>query len=288
MASNKKFSILINSCDLYSDLWAPLLTSFEKHWKNIEFIKITINTEKKTFYSKSFKKLQFSNYNNPCWGSRLLNAINNIDEEFIIMLFDDFFLNKDIDNSFLELYLNKIISDQKVAVIYLEKITEHPGIVNERLIKENSHSDLLIHLPKNMKYRLNSAPAIWRKSTLKKYTKKNDTPWSWEVFGSLRTIRDEGFFCVNSKDNIISYYNNGGMGGVIHRGLWAKGAPLWIKNNLGLDVLSGSFRLEENNQSLNKRSFLWKLNFIITGLRSAGIRGLLLTLSMYIYKFRKK
>jgi hypothetical protein len=266
----------------------PLLTSFEKRWKNIESIKIIINTEKKIFYSKSFKKLQFSNCDNPYWGSRLLNAINNIDDEFIIMLFDDFFLNKDIDNSFLELYLNKIFSDQNVAVIYLEKITELPGIVNEGLIKENSCSDLLIRLPKNMKYRLNTAPAIWRKSVLKKYIKKNDTPWGWELFGSLRTIRDEGFYCVNSKDSIISYYNNGGRGGVIHRGLWAKGAPLWIKNDLGIDVLSGSFRLEENNQSVNKRSFLWKLNFIIAGLRSNGIRGLLLILSMYVDKLRKK
>ena len=285
---NKKFSILINSCDSYSDLWVPLLTSFEKYWKNIKSIKIIINTEKKIFYSKSFKKLQFSNYENSRWGSRLLNAINNIDDEFVIMLFDDFFLNKDINITFLELYLNKIFSEENIAVIYLEKITEHPGILNEGLIKENGCHDLLIYLPKKMKYRLNTAPAIWRKSALKKYTKKNDTPWSWELFGSLRTISDEGFYCVNSKDNIISYYNNGGMGGVIHRGLWAKGAPLWIKNNLGLDVLSGSFRLEENNQSVNKRSFLWKLNLIITGLRSAGIRALLLILSMYIDKFRKK
>ena len=284
---NKNFSILINSCDLYSDLWVPLLTSFEKHWKNIESIKIIINTEKKIFYSKLFKKLQFSNYDSPCWGSRLLNAINNIDDEFIIMLFDDFFLNKDIDNSFLEVYLNKIFSDQNIKVIYLEKITEHPGIVNKKLIKENSYSDLLIHLPKNMNFRLNTAPAIWRKSALKKYTKKNDTPWSWELFGSLRTIRDEGFYSVNSKDNIISYYNNGG-GGVIHRGWWAKGAPLWIKNNLGLDVLNESYRPEENNQSVNKRSLLWKLNFIINGLRSDGIRALLLILSMYINKLKKK
>jgi hypothetical protein len=208
------------------------------------------------------------------------------------------FYNKNCIN--FDLYFYKYVNNIQIFEKFqlLDHLYENAfdGLIYHPNQLKNIYEDInvykygkkLIYLPKKMKYRLNTAPAIWRKSALKKYTKKNDTPWSWELFGSLRTISDEGFYCVNSKDSIISYYNNGGMGGVIHRGLWAKGAPLWIKNNLGIDVLSGSFRLEENNQSVNKRSFLWKLNFIIAGLRSTGIRGLLLILSMYVDKLRKK
>ena len=53
-----------------------------------------------------------------------------------------------------------------------------------------------------------------------RYTNKNDTPWEWEYFGSLRTwLNKNKVYCCNGLESCAFNYDSL-HGGAIHRGKW--------------------------------------------------------------------
>ena len=213
-----ELSILVNTCKSYEDVLSIFFIALDKYWNDCPY-KIYINTDMKNV----------GNVNNEDdWGLRLISSLKEIDTQYVLMLYDDFILEDYVCNSKIESTLNTISKTKDISVIYLinTMLTGTKFIDDENFDTINN----------NVEYKLNSAPGIWNKDALLKYTSPGDTPWAWEVFGTYRTRKDENLFLtINKKENDIYIYNYN-QGGAIYRGKWVGDVIAKIERNLDYNI----------------------------------------------------
>ena len=254
MNLNKNVCVLVNTCDSYSDLWPLFAESFMEFWPN-RSIQVHFNTERiKEFNYKNFDII-FHNSNSKYWGERLLQTLDNISTEYVFMLFDDFIIDNKFDDSVLNEVIQEMNSDKSISVFYLDAI----GLPSNKMKNKLDKFELI--LP-DSEYRLNSAPAIWRKDDLKKYTGVKDTPWAWEVFGTYKTQNSKKIFYQPISKQFFPF--DGSQGGAIYRGKWVKSVVIHKveKYQLDLDLSKRGFASKPQNES---RSLSWKINFLWIG-----------------------
>ena len=256
----KNCAILVNSCDAYSDLWPSFFHLLKLNWPNIEQMNVYLNTESTTECSLEIPVHLITTELNgkDLWGKRLINALSQIEEDYVVVLMDDFYLKSQVSEERIQKCIDAFDLDPSIAVFYLYNTF--------RKSFNNSEYEGFGVVPPKTNFRLNSAPAIWRKSALLKYTKQSDNPWAWEYFGTCRTNRtNDKFYCVIDKNRGIYDYAH-----AIYRGKWlAKDVlPVIKKYNLELDLDKRG--IVEEGKPVEKRSLSWKLRFLTTGIRMVG------------------
>ena len=265
---SKDYTILVNSCDAYEDLWEPFFLVLKDRW-NLGNCDIVLNTETKSFEidGLNIRTLNLGKENKEYqWGGRLLETLKCIETKYVISLFDDFILENDVNVDKIEQCISWMDENEKIAVFYLMNIPQP----NRR---DNTYSGFDL-VPDEQDFRLNSAPAIWRKEKLMSYTKKVDSPWGWECFGSVRTYNTEDLFYCVSKDVEPIYCYSQKLGGAVHRGKWVKSViePVVEKYKLSLDLSKRGF--EDENGNVTKHSFKTKIQFLVLGYRMIGFKAI--------------
>lgn len=254
-------AILVNSCDAYSDIWPYFFRLLAVNWNNINDYNIYLNTESINVFDFGLPVTIINTKQQSGedkWGKRLVNSLSQIKEEYVVMLMDDFFLRSQLNDQILLNCIKYFENDSKIAVYYLINIFKH--------VLPKSSYEKFGEIPKNTNYRLNSAPALWRRSKLQKYIKDTDNPWAWEYFGTCRTNHsDDLFYCVEESTPIYDYAH------AIYRGKWLEKDinPLISKFDLDIDTTKRGAIKE--GELLPKRSIKWKINFILTGIKMVGI-----------------
>jgi len=288
----KNITFLVNSCDSYEDVWQPFFLALKKYWIDFDY-PIVLNTER--------KKFRFDNLNIECygslsvkWGGRFLENLKKINTEYVVILFDDYLINNYVDISRVKDCLTLLHENSDAAVCYLVDITGHKGADNSTKSTAVTEAAELMNggfqlIPCSQNYRLNSAPAIWRLADLIKFTSPDDTPWVWEFFGSARTYKtNKKFFCIEKgKSNIVSYVNDCGMGGAIHRGEWLVSALEFIEIDLGLQIKEKTIRPVKNSAENQPHSLRWKIKFLIDGFRAVGFDAFIFLYRSIIKKVSK-
>lgn len=270
--------IVVNSCDAYEDVWELFFRAFQEYWPECEY-KIVLNTETKQIILDNVD-VRTQNFNSPngkdIWGMRLKQTLNACESKYVLMLYDDFILEGPVDQKKIANCIKWLNENPDIAVFYFSNIP-----VNDNVDDFNFEDFELI--PKKGDYKLNSAPSIWRREKLLAFIDDNDNPWAWEFFGSYRTYNSGNLFYCAKKERENIYPYNYAMGGAIYRGKWVGKVvlPLIKKYNLNLDVnIRG---LADGVQQQNKRTFLWKAQFLLLGFRMIGF-GVFL----YIYRIVKR
>ena len=94
--NNSDVTILVNSCDAYADVLSIFFEAYKKYGEKIN-LPIVINTESNS-YSFPATVANFSPKDGiDKWGERFLNALSQIDTEYVLVLYDDFVLDDNID-----------------------------------------------------------------------------------------------------------------------------------------------------------------------------------------------
>jgi len=269
-----KCTIVVNTCDAYSDVWDLFFSAFNDQWCNCPF-EIVINTEVLVYENSDIKT---HNYKSPSntdqWGRRLISTLEDIKTPYIFMLYDDYIVESRVDQDKIIEYINYIHKFEDISAIYL---------MNNPYTSQSTRFNNLLLINQKADYKLNSAPALWKREKLISYIEDYDTPWAWEFFGSYRSYySDDLFYCVQ-KDNENIYNYNYTMGGAIYRGEWVRKVvtPLLEKYNLNIDINKRG--VAESINKKNKRSLKWKIDFFILGYKMIGI-GVFL----YIFRIIKK
>lgn len=257
-------SVIVNTCDAYQDVLDVFFYAFEEYWPDCPY-SVVINTES----NQGSYPATVHNYVNPKggddWGARLLSTLNSIDSEFVLMVYDDFILDAPISNQRINLALEMMRDKPTVAVTYL---------INTQLPLDDTNTDeMFITVKDKVDYRLNSAPAIWRRQDLMNYTATGDTPWAWEVFGTYKTWGDGRlFYSLNPRQTDIYHYNHS-KGGAIYRGRWVREVVDQIAKKYPLNI-DWTLRGFSSDTVFEKRSFMWKVRFMQTGFRMVGFKAL--------------
>ena len=262
-----KVTVIVNSCDAYSDLWDVFFLSMAEYWPDCTY-PVVINTERKNYTQNTgihlnIKVHNFNSNNIDLWGLRLLTTLKDTTSTYVIMLFDDFLLNAPVDQGRIKALVDLMSANPSVDVVYLTKL---PGVN-----KGSKDGNGLALLAANADFRLNSAPGIWRKKALLRFTGKNDNPWAWEYFGSYRTFGVSSSFLAVADSGEDIYPYDYRKGGAIYRGKWVLDVinPVIEKYKLKIDT---SIRGTVDLSYVPKRSLQWKLSFITTGIQMLGTR----------------
>jgi len=257
-------TIVVNTCDAYNDVLGIFFHALRDCWPDCPY-PVVINTESNTHDYPA----RVHNHRSPSgvddWGDRLRSTLSSIDTEFVLMLYDDFILDAPVSNQRVQAALQLLQSQAQAMVTYL---------INTELPLQVPHtSGMFIPLKDKVDYRLNSAPAIWRKQALMNYTAAGDTPWAWEVFGSYKTWGDgRAFYSLNPSQGDIYPYNHA-KGGAIYRGKWVRAVVDKMAQKYPLDI-DWDLRGFSSDTVFEKRSLMWKLRFMQTGFRMVGFKAL--------------
>jgi hypothetical protein len=263
-SNQHNLTVVVNTCDAYHDVLGIFFHAWQDCWPDCPY-PIVINTESMNYSHPARVHHHSSSSGTDDWGARLRATLSSIDCEFVMMVYDDFILDAPVSQERVQQALSLLGAQPSAVVAYL--------IDTALPLSRTDTDDVFVPLKDRVDYRLNSAPAIWRKQALVDYTEVGDTPWAWEVFGTYRTWGDgRVFYSLNPKQPDIYPYNHS-KGGAIYRGKWVREVvdkvitkyPIdinWIERGFSSDIV------------FEKRTFIWKLQFMQTGIRMVGLKAL--------------
>ena len=227
-----KLTVLVNSCDGYEDLWIPFFTLYRKYWDD-KSVRLLLNTECKDF---SFDGLQIEcvHCDDSRYGARMLYALSQIETEYVLILLDDFFLRSSVDLSRILQITQWMDNDAEIACFNSECLAVYADWEVDRCPGFR-------RVPPGNPYILNMQGAIWRTNSLKKYWRPHVSPWEWEQYCSLLSLKypQDKFYCVVDPDMTFLKYGHrrkGDVWGVV-RGKWVLEdvVPLFEKENISVD-----------------------------------------------------
>lgn len=257
-------TIVVNTCDAYHDVLSIFFHALRDCWPDCPY-PVVINTESRIYSHPARVHHHSTKKGEDDWGARLRATLSTIDSNYVLMLYDDFIVDAPVSHERVQQALNMLQSQAAAVVAYL---------IDTALPLSHSDTDeVFVAIRDRVDYRLNSAPAIWRKQDLLDYTEAGDTPWAWEVFGTYRTWGDgRVFYSLNPKQPDIYSYNHK-KGGAIYRGKWVREVVEQVAQKYPLDI-DWTQRGFSSDTLFEKRSLIWKVRFMQTGFRMVGLKAL--------------
>lgn len=200
------FTILICSCDKFSDLWHEHVRLLHKHWIG-KLCRAVLVTDKDT--DAILKDVDIivapSDYD---FSKRIAYALDFIETEYVLLTLDDYFL---IYDTYLEnitkLLEISITRDIDYLLLYNRRRKNTPKCVDLEKIEQ-------IDLEK--KYAVILYPALWKVSFLKKTVRDNISAWEYE-FLLTETARIEKAQCFFSPSGSFEILDVVRKGKILHK-----------------------------------------------------------------------
>lgn len=208
-------TILVSSCDKYEDAWLPFFKILKEQWPDRPY-PIVLNTESKSFSYEGMEIKTFNLYNfgkNIPWGKRLIDTLKKIDTKYILFLLEDFYPLEKVKQERISECINWMEEDSNIAVFSFYRTKGNN-------IRDNKYPHFEKR-PQIGEYRLNCQPAIWRKDRLLNFIKPHESPWDWEIWGSIRSKRyKDSFYSAIDGEPYIFTHSIVKYG--LRRGRWLK------------------------------------------------------------------
>lgn len=236
----KKLTMIIHSCDKFSDLWDSHIYLLEKNWKDRE-IETIIVTDKLT--NKKYDNVNIiSAGEGKELSERIKFALPYIKTEYVLVTLDDYFPIYEINTKKIE----KIIQEMEETNLDYVRLFKRPN----SNIKLNNRSDLYkinLNDKKDSNYQVNLYVGIWRKTFIEKTIGKKMNAWEYEL--SLTKIaRKERAICAMSKGNEYEILDVVRKGKILHK------AHKYLKKN---NLYNGSREIISWKEELKVNSLIF-------------------------------
>jgi hypothetical protein len=217
-----KTAFLVVSCDHYSDLWHPFFKTFHKYWEDCPY---------QLYLASNYKKYEDPKVNNISYGedqpfsTNLINILKNIEEDNIILWFEDSFITKKVNTTIVRNLIDKAIS---LDLDHLKLIVDFPLYYGEK-------NQLFGAIPKGVKYRSAIGMALYKRSTLDELLIPGESAWELDKSTRADDLKLE-FYSLNSKlrfNRPFTVINS------VIKGKWMFTAPRFLKNEGLKNVLKG-------------------------------------------------
>lgn len=184
-----KLTMVISSCEAYSDLWDNHILLLNENWKDRD-IKTVIVTDK--VHESNYQDIEIFPAGDLLeMPQRLKKYIKTCDTEYILITLDDYYVDKQIDTKKIQRAID-IMETKKLDYF---RFWPYP---HERKKIDDIEKAYWIEL--NGNYKVNLYPAIWRKEFLEDTIKDSLSAWEYEV--SLTSIaKSLGANCAYSVNN---------------------------------------------------------------------------------------
>ena len=228
---NKDVSVLIYSCDSYSDVWDPFFTLLFRYWDCPYNVYLTTETLK----CPDNRVITLNHYEGQ-WTDRIRAAVQDIPTEYVIGMCEDMFIRKPVRQLVIDLCKNAMDIDRDIVCFNFEREYEWC------LPSEYPEFGQKLY---NSIYRKSCQPTLWRKDDLIYYLSASLTPWEWELSPTPNTGKHY-VFVGDEKDLVFDYgyYHNQWFG--IRKGRWVEQdvVPLFEREKISVNYSIRGFYSE--------------------------------------------
>lgn len=165
--SHHEITIVISSCDHFSDCWDVLSVSLKQFWPDCPFKRYLI-TNRQNSNSDQFQA--FRTEDDRGWASNLKMVLERLNSEFILYLQEDYWLNRPVDTKAIEKHLNFC---RTYGYDYLR-------LTFPEYDRGRSDADGYCVIPTGIRYRLCLQAALWRRSKLLEILVEGWSGWDFE------------------------------------------------------------------------------------------------------------
>lgn len=244
--------LIVSSCDKCSDLWQPFFYLVKKFWPNFNR-KVYLCTDTKTFACEEFDiTCPLRMPSGSTWSENLIALLESIDEEFVLLMLEDFWLKENVDVVKLQQCEKIIKNDPSVGFIclvhQLDPSSENPT---------SSNYPNLIEYGRYTPYRVTTQAGLWRRDYLLSLLRKHESAWWFEIFGSKRSRRTD-YHSYVVDESAFSYDD----GGVLFRGCYVEEHIKFFKDDKNVYINPKRRADSKVNLMANVKdsSFLQKMN----------------------------
>ncbi|MCG8670488.1 MAG: hypothetical protein MI867_13810 [Pseudomonadales bacterium] len=260
-------SLIIVTCESYFDVVEELLKRlYEISFFDIGFDKIVVASDK-CGSEQTFEELSGQNVHlvyAEGWGERVIKAANILSTSRCLLVLDDYLPGKNLQKHQIIDIADRF--DESIDCVYL-------SAVFRGLADGGSVCPGYSKLPPSTLYRVNSTVGLWNVESLMAVLKEEDSPWAWEAFAGYRSEAKGMLFYAPINDEYQAYPYSYKTGGVVYRGGWVYEALR--EAGFEEDYISGlNKRPLLKDISTNKRSFLWKMEFLYAGYKMVKLKVL--------------
>ena len=188
ITGNERMTLLINSCEKYSDLWSGHVKLLERNFPQESFDRILLTDEK---CSKDLGSVNIISAGSGTeMPERIKYVLPFIRSEYVLVTLDDYYLIEPVDVRRINALLDAMDSEK---IDYIRLFKRPPS----RIKIEGHDSLFLIDLnsKKDYHYQVNLYPGIWRKSFLEKTLAGVSDAWNYEL-SLTRTARENNTKCA--------------------------------------------------------------------------------------------
>lgn len=268
---NSKYTLLVNSCDSFSDCWDPFFILLKKKWENNNF-PILLNTEFKTYKHeglniKTSRSHQMTNERRLTWSECLIQALEMVETPLVLYMQEDYFIEKQVKSDLIDDFAKLMTKDHSIKHIGLTDFGSKPPFQNY------NNDERLWIISQKSNYRISTQAGLWDRAALLSYLKAEENGWMFEIYGTRRAQKKKDLFLTANremynleKNSIISYTHTG-----IIKGKWHVKIPnLFKKNGIVVDFKIRGFYKE-------KQFFFRKIETLLKLLQSPlkFIKGML-------------
>lgn len=172
MENKNDLAIFITSFDGYSDLWNPFFEIFNYYWGDCKY-NMYLSSNYKNYSYRNLKVLSIGQ--EISWKDRMLKSLEKINEEYVLIFLEDYFLGNVVKNKDIE----EIMDFIKKNNVLMYRIAHYPKPKKNKGIVGNA-----IPIFKDQRYGVNFQCAIWNKKHLYKIIEslENSSCWDFEYY----------------------------------------------------------------------------------------------------------
>ena len=219
----KDTSVLIYSCDKYSDIWGVFFKLFFRYWDCPYQVYLVTETEQCLI--PEVKTINISGK----WSDKIRQALEEIPTKYVIGMCEDFFMRRRVRDQVIRNCVSEMDANPDIACFNFEK--EYDWTLRSRYAGFGRKPD-------NGAYRLSCQPTLWRRETLIKLLPENMNAWQWELSSPNAPNEYEYYIWTGPEDELVfeyGYHNNQWVG--LQKGKWVADdvIPLFEKEGIEID-----------------------------------------------------
>ena len=222
-------SVLIYSCDKYSDVWGPFFKLFFRYWDCPYQVYLTAESEQCLL-----PEVKTINVDAPTWTERIRAAVEEIPTEYVIGMCEDFFFRKPVRQEIINTCLDRMDDHPNIACFNFEK--DYDGATQEAFA-------LFGKKPPGHSFQKSCQPTLWRRSILLELLDCKLDPWKWE--DSPTTDKYDFYVYTGNLDGLTFDY------GLYKRNLFGVVRGKWYEPDVG-----PLFKREDININLAERGII--------------------------------
>ena len=235
---NKDCTLFLSTYDGGEDLWEGFFKALSVQWSQMD-MPIIMNTETKSYSYPGYeiKTFQPSLNKKQTWAERLIDVLNHVETEYVLLFLEDFWLDKPVDDAFFRKTLQWMKENPDVA-----NFSYYPCAPGQNL--PDFRFERFERRPQSCLYKFNCQVGLWRTKELISYLRPHESPWDWEIYGSMRASRiEKHFYSLRWMAPLVFSYTDNTTGCVVRRGKWVKEnvMPLVEMYNLKIDFSKRGF-----------------------------------------------